>query len=302
MAHLPQHMLTGYWHNFYNGAKCLRIRDIPLDYDMIVVSFADSTPVPGAVTFALNSEVSEKLNGYSRQEFIEDIQWVKARGQKVILSVGGELGNIEMTQESHAVRFAESFYDLMNEYGFEGVDIDLEHGIPEKLLELALRRLHALAGPELIIAMAPQTLDMQDANQSYFKLALNIKDILTVVNTQFYNSGAMLGLDGKSYKQGSVDFITAQAALQLESGLRPDQVGLGFPSCIKAAGSGYVDPSVVLDAYTCLTQGVVKGTYLPPRTYPTLRGLMTWSINWDATFDYQFSRTVAPVLKASRQK
>jgi len=197
MAHLPQHMLTGYWHNFYNGAKCLRIRDIPLDYDMIVVSFADSTPVPGAVTFALNSEVSEKLNGYSRQEFIEDIQWVKARGQKVILSVGGELGNIEMTQESHAVRFAESFYDLMNGYGFEGVDIDLEHGIPEKLLELALRRLHALAGPELIIAMAPQTLDMQDANQSYFKLALNIKDILTVVNTQFYNSGAMLGLDGK---------------------------------------------------------------------------------------------------------
>lgn len=36
---------------------------------------------------------------------------------------------------------------------------------------------------------------MQNPTTSYFKLALDIQDILTVVNTQFYNSGAMLGCD-----------------------------------------------------------------------------------------------------------
>ncbi len=64
---------------------------------------------------------------------------------------------------------------------------------------------------------------------SYFKTALNVKDILTVVNMQYYNSGSMLGCDGKVYSQGSVDFLTALACIQLEGGLDPAQVGLGCP-------------------------------------------------------------------------
>ena len=47
---------------------------------------------------------------------------------------------------------------------------------------------------------------------------------------QYYNSGSMLGCDGKVYSQGSVDFLTALACIQLENGLRPDQVSLGLPA------------------------------------------------------------------------
>lgn len=69
--------------------------------------------------------------------------------------------------------------------------------------------------------MAPQTIDMQSTAGGYFKTALNIKDILTVVNMQYYNSGSMNGCDGKVYAQGSVDFLTALACIQLEGGLDP---------------------------------------------------------------------------------
>ncbi|MEU8268973.1 hypothetical protein AB0B89_17625, partial [Sphaerisporangium sp. NPDC049002] len=38
------------------------------------------------------------------------------------------------------------------------------------------------------------------------------------------------------------------------------------------------------------------GTFVPPRAYPGIRGAMTWSINWDAAANWNFSRTVKPHL------
>ncbi|WP_406500557.1 carbohydrate binding domain-containing protein [Streptomyces sp. NBC_00846] len=128
----------------------------------------------------------------------------------------------------------------------------------------------------------------------YFKTALGIKDILTVVNTQYYNSGSMLGCDGKVYSQGSVDFLTALACIQLEGGLDPSQVGLGVPASTSGAGSGYVAPSVVNAALDCLASGTNCGTFKPSKAYPGLRGAMTWSTNWDAKSGNSWSNAVAP--------
>ncbi len=86
----------------------------------------------------------------------------------------------------------------------------------------ALRPALRQAGSSLIITMAPQTIDMQSTSNAYFqKTALNIKDILMVVNMQYYNSGSMLGCDGKVYSQGSVDFLTALACIQLQAAWPP---------------------------------------------------------------------------------
>ena len=186
---------------------------------------------------------------------------------------------------------------LINDYGFDGVDIDLENGVSAQFMGMALRQISAKIGEDLIITMAPQTLDMQSTGREYFKLALDIKDILTVCNTQYYNSGAMLGQDGAVYSQGNVDFITGLAAILLENGLRPDQVGLGLPASPKGAGGGYVEPSVVNEAMKSLAYGTKAGRYQPVRAYPGIRGAMNWSINWDAANGYKFVNTVAPVLK-----
>ncbi|OEJ42571.1 chitinase [Streptomyces agglomeratus] len=287
---VPKHALTGYWQNFNNGATVQKLREVQAQYDIIAVSFADSTTTPGQIVFNLDPAV-----GYaSVADFKADIAAKKAAGKSVIISVGGEKGNVTINSDASATAFANSAHALMQEYGFNGVDIDLEHGINSTYLTKALRQLSAKAGSGLVLTMAPQTIDMQNTGTEYFKTALAVKDILTVVNMQYYNSGSMLGCDGKVYSQGSVDFLTALACIQLEGGLAPSQVGLGVPASTRGAGSGYVSPSIVNAALDCLTRGTNCGSFKPAKTYPGLRGAMTWSTNWDATAGNAWSNAVGP--------
>ncbi|MGA4901041.1 chitinase [Streptomyces griseoincarnatus] len=292
---LPRHAVTGYWQNFNNGAAVQKISDVPGQYDIIAVAFADATGTPGAVTFNLDSA---GLNGYTVDQFKADVRAKQAAGKKVIISVGGEKGTVAVNDSASATNFANSVYAVMQEYGFDGVDIDLENGLNATYMTQALRALSAKAGPSMILTMAPQTIDMQSTSNSYFRTALNVKDVLTVVNMQYYNSGSMLGCDGKVYSQGSVDFLTALACIQLENGLDPSQVGLGLPASTRGAGSGYVAPSVVNAALDCLTRGANCGSFKPSKTYPGLRGAMTWSTNWDATAGNAWSNAVGPHVHA----
>ncbi|WAX78229.1 chitinase [Streptomyces sp. KMM 9044] len=292
---LPRHAVTGYWQNFNNGAAVQRISDVPAQYDIIAVAFADATGTPGAVTFDLDSA---GLNGYTVGQFKADVRAKQASGKKVIISVGGELGTVSVNDPTSATNFANSVYAVMQEYGFDGVDIDLENGLNATYMTQALRSLSVKAGPDMILTMAPQTIDMQSTSNSYFQTALNVKDILTVVNMQYYNSGSMLGCDGKVYSQGSVDFLTALACIQLEGGLDPSQVSLGLPASTRGAGSGYVSPTVVNNALDCLTRATNCGSFKPSETYPALRGAMTWSANWDATSGNVWSNTVGPHVHA----
>src|SRR2546430_4611249 len=185
----------------------------------------------------------------------------------------------------------------MRSFGFDGVDIDLENGLNATAMAQALRSLRSQVGAGLIITMAPQTIDMQSTGMTYFQLALNIKDILTVVHTQFYNSGSMLGCDQmQPYSQGTVNFMTALACIQLENGLRPDQVALGLPAGAGAAGGGLVAPSLVNAALHCLARGTDCGSLRPPHAYPDIPGAMTSSAYWDVTNGNNFARTVRPHL------
>ncbi|MFI6930256.1 chitinase [Streptomyces sp. NPDC050287] len=288
---VPKHAVTGYWQNFNNGATVQKLSDVQSPYDIIAVAFADATTTPGAVTFTLDSA---GLGGYTVDQFKADVRAKQAAGKKVIISIGGQNGTVSVSDPTSATNFANSVYSLMQTYGFDGVDIDLENGLNATYMTQALRSLSAKAGASLVLTMAPQTIDMQSTSNAYFQTALNLKDILTVVNMQYYNSGSMLGCDGKVYSQGSVDFLTALACIQLEGGLSPSQVGLGLPASPSGAGSGYVSPSVVNNALDCLTKGTGCGSFKPSRTYPELRGAMTWSTNWDAAAGNAWSGAVGP--------
>jgi len=289
------HVLTGYWQNFTNGAKAMRLADVSEKYDIIAVAFANAdASKPGGVTFGVDPDLSKALGGYTDDQLIDDVKTAHGRGQKVILSVGGQNGTITVGDSTAAANFADSVYAIMQKYGFDGVDIDLENGIDPSAMGDALHQLSGKAGDGLIVTLAPQTIDMQSTSTGYFQLALNIKDILTSVNTQYYNSGSMNGCDGKVYSQGSIDFITAQACTALQNGLSPTQVGIGLPATSQAAGSGYVEPEVANNALTCLSAATNCGTYKPTTTWPGVRNVMTWSINWDASNNYAFANAVKP--------
>ena len=283
--------MTGYWQDFNNGAQILTLAQVPTTYNLICVAFGNSTGTAGQVAFSVDTA---DLN-YSQSQFIADIATCKARGQFVILSVGGENGTIVVNDSTSAANFANSVNAIMSQYGFQGVDIDLENGVNPTYMAQALEELT----PGSIITLAPQTLDVQNTSSDYFALALNIKNILTVVNTQYYNSGSMLGYNGNVYSEGTVDFMTALATTLLQDELSPSQVGLGLPASTSAAGSGYVSPSVVNSALACLATGAASGgSYIPPAKYPSIRGAMTWSINWDASNGYNFANTLRTELNA----
>ncbi|MDT4989522.1 MAG: hypothetical protein QOI74_3616 [Micromonosporaceae bacterium] len=290
---LPRHEMTGYWQNFNNGATVQRLRDVSNDYDVIAVAFADTDPGrPGGVVFNVDAGLSAALGGYTNADFAADVATLRARGKKVIISVGGQNGTVSVGDSTAANNFASSILSLMRTFGFDGVDIDLENGVSPTVMSQSLHSLRTMAGSGLIITMAPETLFMLTPASTYLALALNIKDILTVVHTQYYNSGSMNGCDGGVYAQGTVDFVTSMACTAIQAGLRPDQVALGFPASPRAAGSGYVDPSVVNQALDCLASGTGCGVFHPSTRWPTIRGAMTWSTNWDSAAGSTWSRSV----------
>jgi chitinase len=293
---LPAHLLMGYWQDFANGATPLTLADVPTSYNLVAVAFGTATTTPGQVAFSLDPTLASDLGGYTQQQFISDIQTLQSRGQKVILSVGGADGTISVDDSTSASNFASSVYSLIQQYGFNGVDIDLENGVDPTYMAQALEQLESDVGSGLIITLAPQTVDTQSTGDDYFELALDIQPILTMINTQYYNSGSMNGCDGNVYDEGTENFITALACTELEGGLSPSQVGIGLPASPFAAGSGYVSPSVVDDALDCLAAQENCGSFVPPAAYPGIRGVMTWSINWDASNGYNFADTVAPYL------
>ncbi|NYH78230.1 chitinase [Actinopolyspora biskrensis] len=292
---LPEHQLTGYWQNFVNNAEPLRMSDVPSDYDLVALAFAQSDPTrPGAVKFNVDSDLSNALGGYTDAQLKSDIATKKSQGTDFVMSIGGAKGSVDLSTEQRVNNFVDSMIGIIENYDLDGLDIDLESTFDTAGMTSATRQLRQHFGQDFILTMAPQTLYVQP-DGSYMPLINNLSDIITVVHTQYYNSGSMFGCDGNVHSQGSVDFITAQACNLLDT-LRADQISLGLPASPSAAGSGYVDPSVVTDALDCLAENTNCGDFSPGETYPSVSGVMTWSINWDVSNGRSFSRTVADHL------
>jgi chitinase len=66
-----------------------------------------------------------------------------------------------------------------------------------------------------------------------------------------------------------------------------------------SAGNGHVAPAAVQQAAGCLVNGTGCGSYAPRGgTNPNFRGLMTWSINWDRFYGWEFQNTKGRYLKS----
>ncbi|MDQ1025749.1 chitinase [Streptomyces umbrinus] len=76
------------------------------------------------------------------------------------------------------------------------------------------------------------------------------------------------------------DFPVAGDANNVFPPLRPDQIAIGMPATPNA-GNGHVPSSETNKALDCLTRKTNCGSCTTHGTWPALRGLMTWSINWD---------------------
>lgn len=111
-----------------------------------------------------------------------------------------------------------------------------------------------------------------------------------------------MGLDGQYHTMGGAEFHVAMTDMLLTGfpvagdpdevfpALRPEQVAIGMPATPRA-GNSHIPPIEVEQALDCLTKGSGCGPYTPHGTWPALRGLMAWSVNWDRYGGDEFAGT-----------
>ncbi|MFE7628267.1 chitinase [Streptomyces sp. NPDC057509] len=330
---LPPHALVGYLHSsFANGSGYTRMADVPDSWDVIDLAFGEPTSVTsGDIRFSL-CPVAECPNVESEAEFKAAIKAKQAAGKKVLISIGGQNGQVQLATTAARDTFVSSVSKIIDEYGLDGLDIDFEgHSLSLNTgdtdfrnpttpvvvnLISAVKSLKAKYGEKFVLTMAPETFFVQLGYQyygsgpwggqdpragAYLPVIHALRDDLTLLHVQDYNSGSIMGLDNQYHSMGGADFHIAMTDMLLAGfpvagdqtkvfpGLRPDQVAIGLPASTQA-GNGHTSPAEVTKALNCLTKKTDCGSYATHGTWSDLRGLMTWSINWDHFNNWEFSK------------
>ncbi|MFE2871809.1 fibronectin type III domain-containing protein [Embleya sp. NPDC059259] len=330
---LPPHALVGYLHaSFANGAGYTKMADVPASWDVINLSFGEPTSVTSGDIRFVRCPVTECPSVESDADFKAAIRAKQAAGKKVLISIGGQNGQVQLSTTAARDKFVQSVGGIIDEYGLDGLDIDFEgHSLSLNTgdtdfknpttpvivnLISAVKTLKAKYGSRFVLTMAPETFFVQMGYQyygsgqwggqdprcgSYLPVIYALRDDLTLLHVQDYNSGSIMGLDNQYHSMGGADFHIAMTDMLLTGfpvagntnnvfpALRPDQVAIGMPASVQA-GNGWVSTTEVNKALDCLTKGSNCGGYTPHGVRPTLRGLMTWSINWDRFNNLEFSK------------
>ncbi|WP_018544829.1 chitinase [Streptomyces sp. LaPpAH-108] len=333
-ADLPTHALVGYLHaSFANGSGYTRMADVPDSWDVIDLAFGEPTSVTSGDIRFNRCPVSECPNVESDADFKAAIKAKQAAGKKVLISIGGQNGQVQLTTTAARDAFVSSVSKIIDDYGLDGLDIDFEgHSLSLNTgdtdfknpttpvivnLISALKTLKAKYGAKFVLTMAPETFFVQNGYQfygsgqwggqdprcgAYLPVIYALRDDLTLLHVQDYNSGPIMGLDNQYHSMGGADFHIAMTDMLLTGfpvagnannvfpPLRPDQVAIGMPASVNA-GNGYVAPAEVTKTLDCLTKRTNCGSYPTHGTWPALRGLMTWSVNWDRFANWEFQRT-----------
>ena len=174
---LPKHILIGYWHNWQNSAApFMRLAYVSPKFDIINVAFALPDPKTiGQMVFHL-------YRGTTPDQFKADITYLHSLGKKVVISVGGANGSLALTDQTAQENFVESMSSIIEEYDFDGIDINLEGKI--KLdwgdtdfkkptspsithLISAVQKIRAWFGPNFLLSLSPETTGLQGGYQTY---------------------------------------------------------------------------------------------------------------------------------------
>ncbi len=308
------HHLIGYWHNWQApDAPYIPLNEIDNRYSIIEVAFALPTNDSNMVMTFIPDVVSES-------EFIAQVNTLQAEGKKVLISIGGGTGTIDLSTNENKNAFISSMMEIINTYGFDGIDLDIEHGqsivITEgsisapsnpamlnliEAVKTIMTQYRSIFHKKMMLTMAPETAFVQGGQSAfggawgaYLPIIEALRDSIDILQVQLYNSGTMYGINGAIYTQGTADFIVAMCEAVIQGfstsggefeGLPAHKIAIGLPACHFAAGGGYIDTmNLYLAAKYLLGSGPQPGTYILNEAsgYPDLAGIMTWSINWDA--------------------
>jgi chitinase len=317
------HKLIGYWTGSGPEGTILRLRDVSPQWDVIIVAFADVNHQAAEGTLKLHVRPDLDL-----AQMKEDIAWLKSQGKKVLISLGGGGEYFTLVQTASIPNFANSVAHIVSEYGFDGIDIDFEN--PSLLLDPGdtdfhhpktpsivnlidgLRQLRQHFGPDFMLTLVPEGTQIPAGYPgyggqfgTYLPLLWGVRDILSFVDVQDYNTPPLQGLDGEIYQLGSVNYDAAMTELLLHGFAVSEHTGDFFPPVPAdkvAVGFlvGTATPQLVSGAMQYLITGKAPEgvTYRlqKPDGYPAMIGAMFWTIDGDRIENHSFSNVVGPQL------
>ncbi|RMU28518.1 Chitinase [Pseudomonas avellanae] len=286
-----KNILMGFWHNwpsepgqgYQQGLfKEMALTDIPEAYNVVAVAFMKGAGIPTFKPYNLSDDA-----------FRAQVAALNAQGRAVLISLGGADAHIEL-HEGQEDALAYEIIRLVEVYGFDGLDIDLEQAAitfadNRTVLPAALRlvRKHYEAeGKHFIISMAPEFPYLRAAG-SYLAYINALEDLYDFIAPQYYNQGGdgiwvdelnlWVTQNNDTQKKAFLYYLTDSLihGTRGYASIPADRLAIGLPSNNDGAATGYVvNPQDVKDALQEL-----KDAGNP------IRGLMTWSVNWDAGKD-----------------
>ena len=349
-------IILGYAQNWETPGPFLYYREIAeTNYNVVMYSFIETENQNGYTPKLTINSVRYQNNGaFDEQLLKDDIQELRDSGVPVIASIGGQNGHVELKTIAQKDEFVQGLKDIIDTYGFDGVDIDFEMNSmnfgagtltdfsyssisetdPEKNNSLkypklkfiidAFKELKQHYGSGFIITCAPETAYVQvgyvnygDHVGSFLPVIHNLRDELDLIMVQLYNTGSINAIGGAVYNSAIPDFLTSMSDMLITgfnvastgfhfSGLPASKIMVGIPACPSAAGSGYIPPTETIKALDYLRFGTDfsgRNYTLQNGAHPALRGVMTWSINWDANTscasEYEFSTSYYDYFNAT---
>jgi chitinase len=317
------HKLIGYWVGYSRTGTAIPIREVPPQWDIIIVAFA--TPAKNAPEGTLQFHTPV---GLDTAQFKDDIAYLKSQGKKVMISLGGGGEHFTLADPNRVPNYVASVTQIVTEYGFDGIDIDFESpsltidpgdtdfkrpSTPSIVnLISALRQLHTHFGPNFMISLVPEGTQIPAGYPSYggqfgsyLAITYAIRDILSFIDVQSYNTPPLEALDGEIYQPGTVDYHAAMTELLLHGfniGGDPKQFFPPMPPDKVAVGFYTTDttPEIVTQAMDYIITGKApagaKYKLRNPAGYPEMIGAMFWTIDADSRSNYPFSNAVGPQL------
>ncbi|HEV2462535.1 MAG TPA: glycosyl hydrolase family 18 protein [Acidobacteriaceae bacterium] len=317
------HELIGYWTGSGPGGTILRLRDVSPQWDVIIVAFANVNHQAPEGTLQLHVRP-----GLDLAQMKDDIAWLKSRGKKVLISLGGGGEYFTLDHTASIPNFVNSVTQIVTDYGFDGVDIDFEspslvldpgdtnfrHPKTPSIVNLitGLHQLRDHFGPTFMLSLVPEGTQIPGGYPAfggqfgtYVPLLWGVRDMLSFVDVQDYNTPPFQGLDGEPYQMGSVNYDAAMTELLLHGfpvGRRAGDFFPPVPANKVAVGFlvGPATPKQVRGAMQYLITGKAPAgvTYKlrRPGGYPGMIGAMFWTIDGDRDENYAFSNFIGPQL------
>jgi chitinase len=320
---LNGHKLIGYWSGYGRAGSIFPLREVSPQWDIILVAFAtpDKNAPEGTMQFQTPA-------GLDTAQFKSDIAYLKSEGKKVMISLGGGGQHFTLADSNRVPNYVSSVMRIVTEYGFDGIDIDFEspslsidpgdtnfkHPTTPSIVNLisALRQLHDHFGPSFMISLVPEGTQIPSGYPSYggqfgsyLAITYAIRDILSFIDVQDYNTPPLEGLDGEIYQPGTVDYHAAMTELLLHGfnvGGDPAQFFPPMPADKVAVGFLTPDttPDIVRQAMDYIITGKepvgTKYKLHRPTGYPGMIGAMFWTIDADRRGNYEYSNVIGPQL------